>query len=260
MKKIKKIFVLLLMAFFLTGCVNVETNMDITLNKKMYFTIKMTLDKSLLEGDDIYKDELLDNKQKEKLINDGFEIQKYETDEYIGNIISKEFDNIDYLSSPDDINYDLASVIENPLSTAYIFKVEKHFLKNKYYAKYDLSNYAQDNIYSFDFKVTLPNKALKNNASSIEEDGKQLIWNIGYKNEPIEFEFELYNIINVVAVGLTGLIILLIITYLLFAIFGKKIKPKKKKVKKVKDPDVDEGYHPRFIMPEQNYNDDEDDD
>ena len=65
MKNYLKTGLLLILTIFLTGCVNVETNMDITMNKKMYFTIKMTIDKSNLEGDDIYKEELLDKNQKE---------------------------------------------------------------------------------------------------------------------------------------------------------------------------------------------------
>lgn len=261
MKNYLKTGLLLILTIFLTGCVNVETNMDITMNKKMYFTIKMTIDKSNLEGDDIYKEELLDKNQKEELINEGFEIEKYTDDNYIGNIISKKFNNIDYLSSSEDIDYNLKSVLEDPLSTAYIFKIEKGFFKNKYYAKYDLSTIDLFYIYdisNFDFKITLPTKALKNNATSIEDEGRELTWNMENISNPIEVEFELYNTINVVAIGLVFLIIVLIILYIIFTIIGKKDKNKKIKTpKKHKDHD-DDNYHPRFIIPEQTKENDDD--
>ena len=221
MKNFKKLILLLVVVFMVSGCVKVETNMKISMFKKMDFEILMAVDKSMLEDNEIYTDEILDKKQKEELTNKGFEIKKYDENNQIGNIISKTFDNIDYLSSTEDITYDLDSVINDPLSTAYIFKVEKGFLTNKYYAKYDLSssNDFDAKLVELTFKVSLPTKALENNATSIDNNGKQLIWTIKDENKPIEFAFQLYNIQNVLAVILVIIIAILIILYLFFSGF-----------------------------------------
>ena len=250
MKYLKKVIGLLFMIVIVSGCVKVETNMKISKNKKMDFEIIMALDKSMLEEENIYRDELLDDKQKEELINKGFEIKPYTEGNKIGNIITKKFDNIDYLSSDSDVEFDLENVIEDDLSTAYIFKIEKKFLANKYYAKYDFD------LIDINFKVTLPYKALDSNATSIDNDGKLLIWDLQKTHEPIEFTFELYNIQNVLAVFLVILIFVLIFIYCILAIIKKISERKgknndKKKIKKVKQNKVrlsNDG--PRFIIPQ----------
>ena len=215
----------------------------------------MAVDKDLLEENEIYQDELLDDKQKEELTNQGFEIKKYEDNNQIGNIIIKKFDSIDYLSSTEDINYDLSSVINDPLSTAYIFKVEKGFIKNKYIAKYDLNSIKNSTSYNIDifdiiFKVSLPYKALANNATSIDNKGKELVWDMTKTTDPIEFEFEfeIYNIKNIVAIGIGILIILLILINRILAFTAKKgNKEKKVKKEKVEKQNINQ---PRFIMPQ----------
>ena len=242
MKNIRKLIILLFMVIIVSGCVKVETNMKISMTKKMDFEIIMALDKDMLKDEDTYKDELLDDKQKEELRNKGFEITKYNDNNQIGNIITKKFDSIDYLSSTEDINYDLNSVISDPLSTAYIFKVEKGFLKNTYTAKYDLNNIDNLNvpnnfdIFDLTFKVTLPYKALENNATSINQNGKQLIWDMSKTNDPIEFKFNIYNIKNVIAIILVILIIILFIINRILTFISKDKKqsnnPKKSKKNK----------------------------
>ena len=258
MKQLKSL-ILLFIIIIATGCVKVETNMKISGSKKMDFEIIMAIDKNMLEENEIYQDELLDNKQKEELTNQGFEIKKYEDNNQIGNIITKKFDSIDYLSSTEDIDYDLSSVINDPLSTAYIFKVEKSFIKNKYTAKYDLNSienntntsYSLD-IFDIIFKVSLPYKALENNATSINNKGKELIWDMTKTSEPIEFEFEIYNIKNIVAIGLGILIILLILINRILVFIAKSgnKEPKVKKEKKVKIKKQENNNQPRFIMPQ----------
>ena len=252
MKNFKKIILLLFAIIMVTGCVQVESNMKITKNKKMDFEIIIAMDKSML--DNSYEDELLDDKQKEKLTNMGFEISKYNENNQVGNILTKKFDNIDYLSSTEDIKYDLNSVINDPLSTAYIFKLEKNFFKNVYTAKYDLNtilinpdldidyNY---NLFDIIFKVSLPYKALDNNATSINNNGKELVWDMTKFNKPIEVKFNIYNTKNIIVIGIGILVILLFLInriLVLIAKIGHKNKDNK--------PKQNDNNKPRFIIPE----------
>ncbi len=277
MKVWQKIGVLTVLTFFLTGCVNVETNMEIKMNKKMNFEIVMALKKDLLGDEGITYEDLLSDEQKEELTNKGFKVEKYEENDLVGTKIIKSFNNIDYLSSTEDVDLDLDSVIEDELSTAYIFKVEKGFLKNKYYAKYDLDSVNNSNnnfnidFMNFNFKVTLPLEALNSNATKIENDGKVLIWDLGKTDEPIEFAFEIYNSKNVLAVILSGLIIVLLFINTVLRILARVSNPDKRKEKQEKkkkekeekektskekknDDDSDDDKNnnaPRFIIPPQ---------
>ena len=74
------------------------------------------------------------------------------------------------------------------------------------------------------FNVTLPYKAIKSNATSTENDGKKLVWDLMNQNlQNIEFQFELYNMNNVyLTAGIAAAIIIIII----IVIVSKKRKPK----------------------------------
>ena len=83
------------------------------------------------------------------------------------------------------------------------------------------------------FSVTLPYKAISNNATTVNNDGKELVWNLASTNDvkSIEFEFELYRFslvptITVVIAVIGGLFIIAIIVTVIMAIAGGK-KPKK---------------------------------
>lgn len=72
-------------------------------------------------------------------------------------------------------------------------------------------------------KVKLPYKALSNNATTIENDGTTLTWDLmNFKEEEIKFEFEMYNTKNIIIISSIGLIIILLIIFLII----KKTKKK----------------------------------
>ena len=65
------------------------------------------------------------------------------------------------------------------------------------------------------FVVNLPYEAISNNASNVNNDGKNLTWNLmTHQSETLDFEFELYNMTNIyIVVGgfLLGLILLIVL-------------------------------------------------
>lgn len=82
------------------------------------------------------------------------------------------------------------------------------------------------------FTVTLPYKALSNNATTVKNDGKELVWNLAANNEKksIEFEFELDRfsimpIVIIIGCILGGLFIIALIVTIIMAVQGGK-KPK----------------------------------
>lgn len=75
-------------------------------------------------------------------------------------------------------------------------------------------------------KVKLPYKALSNNATTVENDGTSLTWDLmKFEGEEIKFEFEIYNTKNIII--LSGAIILFVII-IIFIIIKKSKKNKKK--------------------------------
>ena len=73
-------------------------------------------------------------------------------------------------------------------------------------------------------KVNLPYKALSNNATTVEADGKTLTWDLlKLESDTIEFEFELYNTNNIIIT-----IVLMIVVVILIGII---IRSKRKKQK-----------------------------
>jgi len=83
------------------------------------------------------------------------------------------------------------------------------------------------------FTVTLPYKAISNNATTVKNDGKELVWNLASINnkKSIEFEFELDRfqiapIIIVIASILGGLFVIALIVTIIMAVQGGKKKNK----------------------------------
>ena len=78
------------------------------------------------------------------------------------------------------------------------------------------------------FTVNLPNKPINSNATTTENDGKKLEWNLMNQNlQNIEFEFELYNMSNIyLTAGIIGVLIIIIIVIIIMS----KKKPNSKKV------------------------------
>ncbi len=72
------------------------------------------------------------------------------------------------------------------------------------------------------FEVKLPYKAISSNATSKNNDGKDLTWNLmEFEDEgALEFEFELYNTTNIIIVIVIGIVV--IVALVLFLLKGKK--------------------------------------
>lgn len=71
------------------------------------------------------------------------------------------------------------------------------------------------------FTVNLPYKAISNNATTVENDGKKLSWNLANTNNAIEFSFELYNMRNIYLLG-GGILLIVLILIVGIVLFVKK--------------------------------------
>ena len=72
------------------------------------------------------------------------------------------------------------------------------------------------------FVVNLPYKVIDSNATSIDNDGKKLTWNLmTAKDQTIDFEFELYNMTNVYIVVGAALVVISLVVVVIVKSVGK---------------------------------------
>ena len=240
-KNIKLTALLILLVISLTGCVKFNSTMEIKKDKSMDYTVIYAFDKSLF-GDQ----EILTNDDKKELENKGFTVSNYVDGNMQGFKVSKNIKNIDEVSSVNDATYDLSGLLDSNKSESKVFKFKKGFLKNTYTAsfKFDSSDsdlndstnndtttgddFTIDNDTTTDsdfdfsnvntamdlsFTVKLPYKAISSNATTKNNDNKDLSWNLSSTGEDkIEFSFALYNMTNIyICVGVIILLIIIVI-------------------------------------------------
>ena len=257
MKRSFKVLCLMLIIFMTSGCMKLNVDMSINKDKSMNLSYVVAFANSLMNqsGTDTALDES-DLKQAEE---SGFKIENYSDGSMTGYKFTKGFSNIDNISDEKETIFDLEKLLDG--EEAKVFTVKKGLFKNTYSVKMqnntasemedemDLgslygdssSDYSSSsNIFgdtdlsmltsSMDltFTVNLPNKPINSNATTTENEGKKLEWNLMDQNlQNIEFEFELYNMDNIyLTVGIIGVLVIIIIVII---IMNKK-KPNSKEV------------------------------
>lgn len=255
MKKYYKLFFVFVMMFLLTGCMKANINMTINKDKSMtlgvIYAISDELAKESTDSTD-FKEE------SDNLKKNGFTVTGYKKDGFTGIEANKTFKNIDEISSDKDTNFDLNALMEkNKDAKNNGFKVKKGLFKNHYYAtmkvdtsgttggtngrqfrEADESDSDESDLDQFgdldyssmmsgmdlSFVVNVPYKAINSNATSTENDGKTLKWDLTKVKEDLTFEFALYNMRNIfIAGGVALVIVLLIVTSIITK--GKSSKP-----------------------------------
>lgn len=290
LKKNCKILCLMLVIFMMTGCMKFQTDMKINKDKSMDFSLTYAIANSLVEqasGGASLGDETLDNESIKELEKQGFKAENFSDGSMTGVKLSKNFDNIDNVSSEKEVNFNLEAIMNGSEQTD-MFTVKKGFFKNTYTLKMEnntseevesemnsiddsnaingledqttdtntVTDNTQDIVpnessdmttddsttdnqidFSSDidlsmlsssmdmtFNINLPYKAISSNATSTENDGKNLKWNLLDTNlQNINAQFELYNMNNIyLTIGIVIAIVLIIIIIIII----KKRKPK----------------------------------
>ena len=162
--------------------------------------------------------------------------EKYEVDGFKGYIVTKELGNLENFVANEES--ERTSITGNDLES------KKFFVKTangyKSIMKLDkssgdmssISQYQQMGaLFDIKFVMTLPNKSISNNATSVSEDGLTLTWNLlTLTDENIDFEFKIESVTPkkdeatssnlMLYLGIGGLILLIAI--ILLIIFSKK--------------------------------------
>ena len=252
-RNLKKIGLMLCIMFLTTGCVKMNMTMEIHGNKSMELELIEAVDDSILESTG--STSITDNKK--ELEDKGYTVEDYKEDNKTGYKITKHFDNIDTVSSSEEIDTNVSDVVESDQ----FFTVKKGFFKNTYQINMksvDYDSLGMDDAMDTDvndnevtgiddttgdgtldfgddfdyssmlsgmdvaFHINLPNKAISNNATKVENNGKNLTWDLmEFKGDKIELEFALYNMTNIyITIGI-GLFLLLILIAIIVKIVKK---------------------------------------
>ncbi len=259
LKRSKKILLLVLGVLLLGGCkAKFETNMSINEDKSMNLKIiegfddelinammSMNESSSLEEIEEVkeYTDEEQRKFLQENLFKsdeafasvkeEGFVVEEYQDNTYMGYMVIKNIENIDNYVG-DNTNFSLSSYED--FNSKKIFTKDGNVYKGRILFE-NAENEEAAETYDIDFEyvftLTLPNKVISSNATTVSEDGKTLTWNLVNSNiDAIEFEFEFPSILtmikdNMFIVAGIAIVIILIIVVLITLIINKSKKNNK---------------------------------
>ncbi|MDD6272267.1 MAG: hypothetical protein PUA90_01960 [bacterium] len=235
MKVVNKFFTILVMIILLTGCtIKNENDMLIDENGKMNYEIIIAFDREFLRNvinmnnfnnddlieitDDVMEDFVMNDATMKVSYLDGLEKQEYIDNNYIGTRYIYKVDDIDTISDTKDVVVNLG----NYQSTEKLVN-QKLFTKSSYQYSanfiFDLqSNASYEGVnYITKFKLTLPGKAIKHNATEVSGDGRTLTWDLSNTTNEVNFSFSLKGnkinfivcIISIIFVLVTTLAILI---------------------------------------------------
>jgi len=237
MNKFKYIF-LIISCILLCGCSKVNTNMTINNDKSMIISIDLLLDSETKKS----KETLLEEKEKE-IRENGYTIEDKSDGFYSGIKISKRYNSIDETTYTGNERIKLSNYGQKDFDYNKIFSYKKGIINNTYSAYFDfeslITKYNKLNIKEetkittedyikkseYTFTLTLPNKPVSSNATSISDDGLTLTWKLDpTKDNEVNFIFKMNNKTNIIIISsISGLIILLIL-FIVLKLVIKKVK------------------------------------
>ena len=199
MKRVLCFLVFAVYAICLTGCMRMNTTITVKSNGKMDVDLLFaSMDMSDFSGGGSTSGGLT-QEQKEAYEKEGWSVEEYASDGYLGFVISKK--NVDL----NDINTTMKQTSENTnQGGAFNIKREglKYTLKWQIYDESNKSSMSQAAPYFekaggyMKFTLNLPVKPISSNATSVSDDGKTLEWDLLKLDETGSIEASYY-LINV---------------------------------------------------------------
>lgn len=256
----KKVLIIILSALLVTGCVQVNGTIEIKKDKSMDLVMIEAINSSLAGDQDIMEAE--DKSELEKSgykveeytngSNKGYKISKhYDNIDDISSVDEKE---VDLSSNEDQMHFTVKKgFLKNTYKAKIKFDIKNDIdeaIKNGD-TSLDDSNYDEgedltlddesgmndttgdDEDFDFDpslitgnmdlsFEVKLPYKVINTNATTKDDDGKTLKWNLASSDvDSISFEFFLYNMTNIYILA-GGVALIIIAVIVIVVVSGRK--------------------------------------
>lgn len=256
----KKVLIIILSALLVTGCVQVNGSIEIKKDKSMDLVMIEAINSSLAGDQDIMKAE--DKSELEKSgykveeytngSNKGYKISKhYDNIDDISSVDEKE---VDLSSTEDQMHFTVKKgFLKNTYKAKIKFDIKNDIdeaIKNGD-TSLDDSNYDEGEDLTLDdesgmndttgddedfdldpslitgnmdlsFEVKLPYKVINTNATTKDDDGKTLKWNLTSSDvDSISFEFFLYNMTNICILA-GGVALIIIVVIVIVVVSGRK--------------------------------------
>ncbi len=267
MKKIGKsfkLFIIMIGMILLTGCVKLNTNMNITESDVKITTI-VALQDSLYEQMEEEQEQSEDPTEEYK--NSGYTVENYKQDGYTGYKLTKSLGSLESLShAKKDEKIDMTDLFSGKkITNKNLFSVENnvysaHFVFNTDDLMNDVDSeedtYDTDSDWSFDndadtsseddlndlfgsdfdadtmknmfdlkFEVTLPTEVISHNATEVSSDKKTLTWDLT-KTEDIQFRFKSSGVSSMLIIGIASGVGVVLLALIIFMIVKNKNKKK----------------------------------
>lgn len=245
MKKIVKLFLIILSFVMLTGCVKINVETEITADKEVNLEIVYAINKTALEELEDGEESDFQNVDVESykyLEDEGYKVKEYsrkdsEGNKYVGVTITKTFKSIDDISrkSKKEVNFTKLFSDQVNFDDSQLFSVDGH----KYSADFVFDFSSDDEISKdmknmFDLKYTLkiPKDSLvSSNADVVNDDEDVLTWNLEFgKKNKVEYTIKMGK--SILGWILTPIIITIVVLFLLFVFPILLIKKKSGKIER----------------------------
>ena len=236
-----------------------QTTMNINNSGSVNFEIKYLANNDFFQKYDVNKEELFDyNTYDISLTNKGYLVDHLYENDGSGIVISKTFVNVSSISKYKKIEIDLTDIANDNYNDGVLFQKKFGLFFNRYVGHFVIDYTKikgdEDNdlneikkVVNSKYVVILPNAAEKHNANQVNNNKKELTWDlvVGRKND-IQFEFKIINMTAVIIALFIATIITIFIVVKLVKYGSRKVdeiqetypkkekKPKKKKEKKNK--------------------------
>lgn len=231
MKKRLLFIISILLIIITTGCAQVTQT--ITVNKDK--SVDLVIIEAVKENNftDEQKNTMITSLNLDKIKSSEYTLENYNSNGYVGYKVTRHFPNIDKISSKEEVVADLS--ISNITNQQYLFTIKKGLLKNTYYGDFyssDLNSLknnidSNNDIYSsseidIGFNLSIPTKIGNNNAGYVSGDLKSANWPT-YWDQPIQFEFTLYNYKTI-------FILITLFVIIIFTFIYKLVNKRRKKL------------------------------
>ena len=219
MKKVLLLSMVFIISVMLAGCVKWNTNINIHSDGTADLTQVVGLAKQIANNPEIMGDnQVLPDNKKSQLEKQGYTVQKFTDDKYVGYKLKKHYNNVDDLLKTNLIKDNKDQQVDVKVT------VDKGIFKNVTSMKGTIMLSMKNDNSSNDigsgmasailsnaelqFSVTLPNKAIANNADNV--NGNTYEWNLQMdKKKDVSLSVETPNRTNIIIAIVIGLIVIL---------------------------------------------------
>lgn len=230
MKKLVQKIMMFSCLFLLTGCMKMNSTMDITTDN-----VKIT---TIIAVKEEYRDEFTDEFDKDELKKNGYQLEEYNEDGYVGYKLIKSLGKLsslkgaekhgivnlyDYVNGEKTKNKKLFYSLFGFYSARFMINEEDTLSEDDLTSSNDLDDVDLSSVLESKFIVNLPTSALENNATEVSNDNKTLTWDLTKTNE-IKFKFCPYLNIYIIIGSILGILVILSIISTLFDVIRRKIK------------------------------------